>query len=182
MQPIRILENYLNSKWEEKRYLLAFNDLRSLFPDMSDSAYKTLFCRAAKSEVLTKICRGIYMHERSMPHDGLVLFHIASLLRSNTMNYISLETSLSDVGIISQVPINYISIVSSGRSNIVDCGRFGHIEFVHTNKKPKDIAESVVYDKTRRLWSANISLALKDMKRMCRNLNLINWDMTDEFI
>lgn len=36
--------------------------------------------------------------------------------------------------IISQIPINRITLMSSGRSSIINCGTFGSIEFIHTKK------------------------------------------------
>jgi len=117
-----------------------------------------------------------------MNYDGLMLFHIAAHLRANELNYISLETALSDAGIISQIPVNWISIMSSGRSNIISCGEFGTIEFVHTNQKPNDIMYQLSYDKNCGLWRANVSLALRDMKTTHRNCDLIDWDIANEFI
>jgi len=40
----------------------------------------------------------------------------------------------------------------------------------------------LVYDADCRLWRATVRLALKDMKRMRRNCDLIDWDVADEFI
>ena len=44
---------------------------------------------------------------------GLVLFHAAARLRAGGFNYISQETALSDAGVISQVPINWISALKA---------------------------------------------------------------------
>ena len=110
-----------------------------------------------------------------------MLFHIAALIRANQFNYISLETALSDEGVISQIPINWISIESSGRSNVISCGEFGTIEFVHTEKKPSDLVDQLTYDGDCGLWRASVSLALKDMKRAKRNCDLIDWDVANEF-
>ena len=182
MQPIKILLHWLERNASDKHYLFVLQDLRSLFPELNDTAFKTLMSRAVKSEYLERVCRGLYAYKPVIYSRGLLLFHSAAYLRSDEFNYISLETALSDAGVISQIPINYISIMSSGRSSKIICGKFGVIEFVHTEQKPTDIMNELVYDADCRLWRANVSLALKDMKRARRNCNLIDWDMENEFI
>ena len=91
--------------------------------------------QAARSELLTRRCRGIYLYKPALTTDGLLLYHVAPLLRADNFNYISLETVLSDVGVISQIPVNWISIMSSGRSNDISCGEFGAIEYIHTRQE-----------------------------------------------
>ena len=113
---------------------------------------------------------------------GLLLFHAAAHLRANEFNYISLETVLSDAAVISQIPMNWVSIMSSGRSNIISCGEFGTIEFVHTTQKPAQIMAHLFYDANCRLWRASVPQALRDMKVTHRNMDLIDWDMANEFI
>jgi hypothetical protein len=56
---------------------------------------------------------------------------------ADKFNYISLETVLSDAVVISQIPLNWISIMSSGRSSIISCGEFVTIEYVHTRQEPE---------------------------------------------
>jgi len=111
-----------------------------------------------------------------------LLFHVAAILRPQEFNYVSLETVLSEVGIISQVPINYISVMSSGRNNIISCGEYGTIEFIHTDQKPENLKDSLIYDQRYGLWKANIKLAIRDMRRTGKNTDLINWDTANELI
>jgi len=182
MQPMKHLYNWLNSNATSEHYLFSLRNLRALYPDLSDSAFKTLLSRAVDTEHLIRICRGLYAFKKAIPQNGLLLFHAAALLRANEFNYISLETVLSDLGIISQVPINWISIMSSGRSNIVSCNEFGTIEFIHTRQIPIEVMDKLSYDPNCRLWRANASLALRDIKMTQRNCDLINWDIANEFI
>lgn len=126
---------------------------------------------------MKRICRGIYLYDRVDYSKGHILFHTASRLRAGHFNYISLETELSEEGIISQIPINRITLMSSGRSNIIDCGKWGSIEFVHTRKKPESISSRLSYDKIVRLWRADSSLALEDLKAVGRNLDLVDWSL-----
>ena len=182
MQPMKYLNNWLEQHANGEHYLFAIQDLRSLYPDLSNSAFKTLLSRASDTLWLKRVCRGLYVYKKAIPSNGLLLFHAASLLRADEFNYMSLETVLSDAGVISQISINWISIMSSGRSNIVSCGEFGTIEFIHTNQKPADIGKQLTYDSKCKLWRASVTLALRDMKATHRNCDLIDWDIANEFI
>lgn len=182
MQSLRRLDTWLRQHASEVHDVFTLQDFRSFFPDLSNLAFKTLFSRAVEGHYLIRICRGLYTHKDTNFSNGLLLFHAASHLRSNVFNYISLETVLSDAGVISQIPTNLVTIMSSGRSNTIHCERFGTIEFIHTNQKPTDIMEQLTYDKNCRLWRASIALALRDMKKTRRNCDLINWEIVHELI
>ena len=163
-------------------YLYSTGDFRALFPKMSDSAYKSLLRRAEKNGVLERVCRGIYLDPAADFQAGLVLYHAASRLRAGCFNYLSLETVLSEAGVVSQLPMAWITLMSSGRSNIVDCGRYGHIEFIHTKKKPESLVDELRYDDRCRLWRASVSLAVRDLKRVRRNTDLIDWEVVRELV
>lgn len=179
MQPMRRLIRDLAKLASEERYLFTPDDLRALVPDISDGAYKTLLSRAASEGHLARVCRGLYLVEPVNPSSGLILFHAAARLRATQFNYISLETALSDSGVISQIPINWITLMSSGRSSTISCGRWGTIEFVHTRQKPQDLAGQLEYDARCRLWRATPRQALRDMKVAKRNMDLIDWSIGD---
>lgn len=181
MQPMKYLVDWLSQHVGSEHYLFTLQDLRALFPGLSTSAFRTLMSRSVRAGYLGKVCRGLYIDKRVSPR-GVVLFHVAALLRASAFNYISLETVLSDAGVISQIPIDRISIMSSGRSNVISCGSLGTIEFVHTNQKPNQLIEQLYYDESCGLWRATVPLALRDMKTTHRNLDLIDWDVANEFI
>ena len=182
MQPMKYLSQWLSENADNNHYLFTLSDLQSLFTGLSENTFKTLLSRAVRSGLLIRVCRGLYLYQKAMPRDGLLLFHAAAMLRANDFNYISLETTLSDVGVISQIPLNWITIMSSGRSNIISCGNDGNIEFVHTNQKPSSLIKSLTYDHHCGMWRANVELALRDMKATHRNTELIDWDIANELI
>lgn len=182
MQPLRYLSNWLAEHASHAHFLFTLTDLRALLPHLSDAAFKTLLSRAVTSGVLTRACRGIYLVKQQVPPDGLLLFHVAALMRADAFNYISLETVLSDSGVISQMPMNWITVMSSGRSYTVSCGVLGTIEFVHTAQTPAKLMHQLTYDTQCGLWRADIALALRDMKRARRNMDLIDWDIANELI
>ncbi len=182
MQPIRRFMTTLNALASPQHYLFTPSDLRVLAKDLSDDAFKTMLSRATSQGYLERICRGLYIHPQAMRRDGLLLFHAAARLRAGCLNYISLETALSDSGVISQIPMNWITMMSSGRSNRISCGRFGTIEFVHTQKRAEDLVGKLSYDDRCGLWRAHTALAIQDMKAAKRNLDLIDWSVVDELI
>ncbi|MFZ0565573.1 MAG: DUF6088 family protein [Chlamydiales bacterium] len=182
MQSINYLNQWLGENANEKHYLFFSSDLRPLLPKLSDGAFKTLLSRAVSHGLLIRLCKGLYLYPKAQPQDGLLLYHAAAVLRSNTFNYISLETVLSDAGVISQVPLNWITLMTSGRSYKFSCGKYGTIEFVHTNQKPSDLADLLAYDPRCGLWKASVSLALRDMKATHRSCDLIDWELANELI
>jgi hypothetical protein len=182
MQPVKKLTKILAMLAGPEHYLFSLNDLRPVFPDKSYSAFKAVVGRAEKNGLLRRVCRGIYLYPETDYPAGLVLYHTAARQRASDFNYLSLESVLSDAGVISQVPMNWITLMSSGRSSIVDCGSFGHIEFVHTKKKPDNIAAQLVYDHKLRLWRADVGLAARDMIQTRRQTDLMDWESVHETV
>ncbi|MFN0127015.1 MAG: type IV toxin-antitoxin system AbiEi family antitoxin [Verrucomicrobiales bacterium] len=172
MQPLRKLGGTLRALADRDHCLFAATDLAGAVPECGQLA--VLLSRAAKNGLLRRVCKGIYLYPEAGYRAGHLLYHAAARMRANEFNYLSLETVLSDAGVISQVPINWISLMSSGRSHVVDCGDYGHIEFVHTAQRPDAIAGELVYDPDRRLWQASVGQALRDMKATRRSLELVD--------
>ena len=180
MQSIRQLERVLADLATAERYLFTAADLRPACPPATNPA--VLLSRAVKAGILRRVCRCIYLYPRVDFPRGNILFHAASLLRANAFNYISLETALSDAGFISQIPIDRVTLMSSGRTNVFDCGDFGCIEFVHTNRRPDILAGQLTYDPACRLWRASPALALRDMRATRRDLSLVNPEVARELV
>jgi hypothetical protein len=174
MQPIRRLMQQLERLATPERCLFTPHDLRAVLPDLSDTAFKTLLSRAVKECHLTRLCRGLYLYHPVARNDGLLLFHAAARLRADGLNYISLETVLSDAGVISQVPINRISVIS--------CGQWGTIEFVKTRQTPHNLIGHIHYDVRCKLWRASVRQALRDMRATHRNMDLIDWSIANGFV
>jgi hypothetical protein len=182
MQPIHQLMNTISQLASPQACMFTPSDLRTILPRHSDTAFKTLLSRAVSEGYLTRICRGLYLYEKANPVRGWFLSHAAIKLRPLALNYLSLETVLSDAGVISQIPMNRIMVMSSGRSSVIDCGRWGSIEFVKTRQRPQDLAGSIKYDPQTGLWRASVAQALRDMRATHRHLDLIDWKVAHEFV
>ena len=180
MQPLRQLERTLRSLADRERCVFAPSDLAAAVPQCGQLA--VLLSRATKAGLLRRVCRGIYLYPVADYPTGHLLFHAAARLRAGEFNYMSLETVLSDAGVISQVPFNWISLMTSGRSHVVDCGDFGHIEFVHTAQGPDAVSGELIYDPERHLWRASVRQAMRDMKATRRSMELVDEEVLRELV
>lgn len=181
VQPLKKLASALRLADPSEHRVFSVDDLGGALPTLGRGALKALLRRAVAGGILTRICHGVYATPEATA-SGLVLYHTAARLRADAFNYLSLESVLSDAGVISQIPMNWITLMSSGRSYVVPCGRFGRIEFVHTRKRPGDVAAELTYDSRCRLWRALVPLALRDLKATRRNLDLVDWQAAHEHI
>ncbi len=182
MQSIRTLSNTLHNLADTDHYLFTNHDLAAILPDLGEPALNALLGRAHENGIIQRICRGLYLNPRADYPIGLVLYHAAARLRAHHFNYLSLESVLSDAGVISQVPMNWITLMSSGRNYTYDCGPFGSIEFIHTKKPIESITTQLHFDTRSRLWRASVRQALKDMRLTRRNTDLVDWEVAHEFI
>lgn len=180
MQSIQKLAKTLESLADSEHYLFSLSDFYQLFPGMRVDALRVLLGRAVKSELLARVCRGIYLYPKSGYRKGLELYQTAARLREDTFCYLSLESVLSEEGIISQIPFGWITLMTGGRSGVINCGRRGNIEFIHTKKSPESVSPLLVYDRRYRLWRARVSLALEDMKAARRSMDLVDWEAVNE--
>ena len=182
MQPIKKLTTVLGAITDEEHYLFTLSDLHGAMPEQSASGFKALVCRGEKDGLLKRVCRSLYLYPKVDYPQGLLLFHAAARLRAGEFNYISLESALSDAGVISQIPMNWITVMSSGRTTTVSCGAFGTIEFIHTKRRPENLASQLNYDSRCHLWRASVRLALKDMNVTRRNTDLVDMEAVDELV
>lgn len=182
MQPIKQLAQTLADLADGNHAIFSPADLRAVLPKHHPGAFRALLSRAVKDRLLRRICRGLYLYSRAHYSRGLILYHAAARLRADAFNYISLESALSDAGAISQIPMNHVTLMSSRRTATIRCGEFGAIEFVHTKKRPGELASELTYDGHCHLWRASVGLAIRDMKAAKRSLDLVDWETVDESI
>ncbi len=180
VQPLRKLRETLQALADREHCIFSASDLAAAVPGCGQPA--VLLSRATKAGVIRRVCKGIYLYPVRDYPAGYLLFHAAARLRAGEFNYLSLETALSEAGVIPQVPIQWISLMSSGRSHVVDCGDLGHIEFVHTAQRPEEICGELAYDPDRRLWRASVKQALRDLKATRRSMELVDEEALRELV
>lgn len=157
------LENTLEQVSTKKNFLYSKGDLKNLFPSVTDENLNMVLSRAVKKSILSRVCKGIYVYAKAEAEKSDVLYRTATKLRADCMNYISLESVLSEHSLISQQLLGWITVMTTGRSGIIQCGKFGTIEFVHTAKKIPDIAGNLFLDEQSKMLKANPAQAYKDM-------------------
>jgi hypothetical protein len=98
---------------------------------------------------------------------------VAIALRQGHYNYLSLESMLSEYGVISQIPIDRLTVMTTGRSGIYKT-TFGVIEFTHTKRPIADIIQHIKSVANRPLRLASKEIAWRDLKRVGRNIEMVN--------
>ena len=163
----------LKSQDRKGRYVFSNHDLHKLFPEDSLKTFNEGLSRLVKSGILKHACRGVYVNEESRQFDSYTIEHIVKTLRRGEYNYVSLESMLSEYGVISQIPIDRLTIMTTGRKGIHNTA-YGIIEFTHTKRTVTDILDNTSRISGRPLRIASKEAALRDIKRVGRNVNLIS--------
>lgn len=127
--------------------------------------------RMGRAGLITKVARGLYVNGRakSMPADPLPT--LASFLRPWGFSYLSLESVLSERGLISQIP-SRMTMMTSGREGVFHTP-FGTIEFVHTERPLEALSNDLSFDEARGMWVASTERAVADLRRVGRNTDLL---------
>lgn len=146
---------------------------RILFPLEPDESLRISLQRHVKSGVLKKVKKGLYANERARccpSYDKLNA--LVPYLKPGEINYISQESRLSDLGIISQIPLTYLSLMTTGNSQTFKTC-YGTIQFTNTKRNIEFILNHVNYSDFDHLLVADETLALRDLRRAGRNWGLV---------
>ena len=163
----------LLSQWDAKgRFVYILSDLAKLFPEDSPRTLQEGVNRLVKAEILQRVSRGIYLYHYAKSKDSHVIEHIAKAKRRGEYNYVSLESALSEYGAISQIPVDRLTVMTTGRKGEYRTP-YGTIEFTHTSRKVADVLDSVK-DIGRPLRFAKLQAAWRDLKRVGRNVHLVD--------
>lgn len=159
--------------WDQQgRYVFTRGDLAKIFHDDSPRAFKAGLQRLVADEILLRPVRAVYVYALSRSRGSDTLEHIARSLRRGEYNYVSLESALSEYGAISQIPIDRLTVMTTGRKGEY-ATPFGTIEFTHTKRLPEDILPGIE-DVQRPLKLATPAVAWRDLKRVGRNTHLVD--------
>ncbi|WP_101676243.1 type IV toxin-antitoxin system AbiEi family antitoxin [Alloalcanivorax mobilis] len=160
--------------WDKRgKYVFSHHALRRLFPEESDKAFEKSLTRMVAQGVLKRAARGVYVNPNAHSFDGYAIEHIAKALRPGHYNYVSLESALSERGLISQILIDRLTVMTTGRRGIYKT-LYGTIEFTHSKRSVNQILASMVTQPKRPLRVATADAALRDLRRVGRNLHLID--------
>lgn len=161
------------NEWDKQgRYVFTLADLNKIFAEDSPKTLQAGLNRLVKDGLLSRPVRGVYVFNFAHSQDSYTIEHIARALRRGEYNYVSLESALSEYGIISQIPIDRLTVMTTGRKGTY-ATPFGTIEFTHTKRQQQDILAGMVQT-NRPLKIATPEYALRDLKRVGRNVHLVN--------
>ena len=154
------------------RYVFTNNDLTKIFYEDSERTLRAGIKRLLDDGLLIRAVNGVYVYTLAQSKGSDTLEQIAKSIRRGEYNYVSLESALADFSVISQIPVDRLTVMTTGRSAEYKT-QFGTIEFTHTKRSPIDILENT-QQIGRALRLATKQAALRDLKRVGRNTHLVN--------
>jgi hypothetical protein len=144
----------------------------ALLGNLDPGYLKLMLKRLADQGVLIRAARGVYVnpYARSAPADvraGLIRF-----LRPRELSYVSLESKLSEAGVISQVT-TALTCMTTGSPGHFETP-WGSIEFTHTERNVE--LGINVHPRDDGVLEATVERAARDLRRVGRNTGLIDKD------
>lgn len=162
-----------------KKWIFTRAHLQILFPRESEENLKKSLARHVANGFLIHVAQGIYANPDAKTKSSYPLEELVSFLRPLDFNYVSTESILVEHGIISQMPQNYLTVMTTGRKRIYDTP-LGTIEFTHTKRSPDTLRACTVKNEARGIRVATVEQAYKDLKLTGRSLDLIDHDELEE--
>ncbi|WP_414041275.1 type IV toxin-antitoxin system AbiEi family antitoxin [Acidithiobacillus sp. M4-SHS-6] len=175
------LLNRLSTLEQKGLVVYSRRDMEKIFPEDDEKSLEKSLQRMCQDNLLVRAARGIYVFGPAVPrHRGWLIEQIAQALRPGDFNYVSLESILSEYGVISQIPVDRLTVMTTGAKGLHKTP-FGAIEFTHTKRRIPNLLDRTLVVKGRPLRIARKRVAIQDLHRVGRNTDLIDWDeMSDE--
>lgn len=159
-------------QWDKKgRYVFTRRQLAKLFPQDRPKTLTEGLGRLVKAGMLVRACRGVYVNPHAHSLDSRTIERIVQALRPGEYNYVSLESMLSEYGEISQIPIDRLTVMTTGRKGFYKTP-YGVIELTHTKRSIADILSHAKRVEGRPLRIASKTAAWRDLKRVGRNVRM----------
>ncbi len=178
MQSVVYLREMLSQIASSEHFVFSRKELKVFLAGKAEQNINMILSRCVKAGFLKRICNGLFLYAKVSFDSSIVLPKVVSKLRGNSLNYISMESVLCEEGFISQQMMNWLVVMTGGRSGIIDCGDFGSVEFIHTQKKISTISKNIHLDRRTGLLKADATLAYRDMVSAKRkSLDLVNKDL-----
>lgn len=159
-------------------YVLLKRDIEKMFPTESEKSMEKSLHRMVSDGLLVRVCKGTYLNPMASSKSSRVLEDIALALRPGRYCYVSLESILSEYGVISQIPMR-LTVMTTGAGGTYETP-YGTIEFSHTKRSPAVIINSSIKVNGRPMRIATREAAIRDLRRVGRNLNLIDNDVSTD--
>jgi len=161
------------SSWDKHgRHVYLKRDLGVILGEKGRLLDQTLH-RLVRSDILERVAHGVYVFKYSRHVGADTIEHIARNLRRGDIVFESLESALSQYGVISQVPIDRITLMTTGRSGEYKTP-YGVIEFTHTKESVDQILPNIRQREGHPLPIATKHYAYRNLRSTKRNLTMID--------
>lgn len=152
--------------------IFSTEDLALMLGEVPNDAFRKYLYKAVRAAVIVKVARNLYYSPVADFEKKGVLERIARLIHWRHFIYVSLESELSRIGRISQIPMRRLTVMTTGRSGKIETP-FGVIEFTHTRRKPDSLSHDVYLEPDTGIFRAKEARAIADLKRVGRNVNML---------
>ena len=162
----------LNAWDKQGRYVFKKCDLEIILNESGKTLDQTL-SRLVKTELLQRVAHGVYLYNHSAHIGPTTIEDIARNLRRGELTFESLESALSQYGVISQIPIDRITLMTTGRGG-EHRTPYGVIELTHTKAPLAEIMRNIIERPNHSLPIAKKDYAYKNLRSVGRNLDLVD--------
>lgn len=131
------------------------------------------------AKALTRAARGVYVFAYSSHIGEGTLHQVACRLRHGELVWESLESALSRWGVISQMPVDRVTFMTTGREGEVRTP-YGVIEFTHCKLSWSRILPNLIARDDGLAPLASKRWAYRDLKATGRNLDLVDMDELED--
>lgn len=168
-------------EWDLRgKYLYRKREL-SLLTNESGATLDSTIRRLTRAGLLRCVARDVYLWELAWPHERDIFLDLADFLRPGEFNYESLESSASRWGLISQVPVGHVMVVTTGAAGETVIDGRGLIEFVHTDEPLEALLDArIVSRPDTTLPLASKRRTAEDLVRFGRSVDLIDWEELED--
>jgi len=164
------LTRILQQLAQKGRWLVSENTLR-LFAGENINTFRVAMVRHVRAGTVRRLAPGLYVNPY-VPQPSWALERCLSHLRPQDAYYVSLESAAHEHGVMSQIP-NRLTLMTTGRSHTYELPGLGIAEFVHTQRSPELWRPNTTFIAERGIHVASAELAVEDLRRVGRNLDLI---------
>nr|WP_236036833.1 hypothetical protein [Bifidobacterium simiiventris] len=149
-------------------------ELGMLFGESGQALDRTL-SSLVSAGILVRAARGVYVFAYSAHRGEGTLHRVARKLRPHELVWESLESALSRWGVISQIPVDRVTFMTTGREGEFRTP-YGVIEFTHCKLRWSRILPNLVPRGNGLTPIASKRWAYRDLKATGRNLGLVDMD------
>ncbi len=179
MKQLDVIKRLAEYDQRDGRYVFTGKDLATICREDSVRSFQATLMRLVGAGVLQRATRDVFVYGLSGNlRKGYTVERIATALRRGEYNYVSLESALAEYGVMLQVPLRRITVMTTGRKGEFKTP-YGEIEFTHTERSYMDIL-NCSKDIDRPLKLATCRAAIRDLRRVGRNTHLIDEEELEE--